>query len=133
MSSRIDLWHYKYKTEKIRDEVVGYLTKQFLILFQDALMVPNINEIMSNRMELYGVLLREKGIEEIYDHLLQLVYRTKDGNMPRVYDYNNFPALIFDALERIMLTAKILSFDEGIVQACLRNVENYYDLIKENE
>jgi hypothetical protein len=134
---RIDLWHVQNNKREYRETVVSYLIDQFLSVFKDTLNLENIEEILQNRLNLYGKLVREsKNREELQNeidfYLTQLVIRTADNTSPKIYDFiEDFPVVIVDVFEKIFLEIEIKSFEHTMIPACLKNIENFYKLTSE--
>jgi len=135
---RIDLWHVQSNRAEYRETVVNYLTDQFVLIFKDTLKLENIEEILQNRLDLYGKLVREsKNREELQNeidfYLTQLVIRTANNVSPKIYKFTeDFPVVIIDAFEETFLKIEIKSFEKGIIPACLKSIDNFYKLTSEN-
>lgn len=131
---RIDLWHYRNKMQKYHEEVVNYLIDQFLLVFKNSLHLENIEEVLQNRLDLYGRLIRESKNpqNEIHFYLTQLVSLTRGNLLPEIYDFKDFPVLIIDAFENVFLENEIRAFEQAMVPACLKSIENFYKLTSED-
>jgi len=131
---RIDLWHYRNKMQKYRERVVNDLIDQFLLVFRNSLHLENIEEILQNRLDLYGKLIRENKNpqDEIHFYLTQLISRTRGNMLPEIYDFKDFPVLVMDAFENIFLETEIMAFEQAMVSACLKSIDNFYKLTSEN-
>ena len=134
---RIDLWHVQNNKREYRETVVNYLIDQFLSVFEDALNLKNIEEILQNRLNLYGKLVREsKNREELQNeidyYLTQLLIRTANNTLPKVHHFiEDFPVVAFDFFEEMCLKIEIKSFEQTMIPACLKSIENFYKLISE--
>jgi len=135
---RIDLWHVQNNKEEYRETVVNYLIDQFLLIFKDALNLENIEEILQNRLNLYGKLVREtKNREELQNevdfYLTQLLIRTADNTLPKIYNFiEDFPVVILGVFKETFLKIEIKSFEQAMVPACLKSIENFYKLTLED-
>lgn len=133
---RIDLWHLQNKKGEYRETVVKYFIDRFLAVFKDVSNLKNIEEILQNRWNLYGRLVREcKSREELQKeidfYLPELVVRTANNTPPKIYNFiEDFPVTLLDVFEKIFLEMEIHSFDRAMIPACLKNIEKFYELIK---
>ena len=124
---RIDLWHVQNVKEQYREGVAyKYLIRKFIEIFEDALKLENSNEILQNRLTLYGNLIRKKP-ERIQFYLLQLVSRTKNNTLPEIHDFDNFPVMISGIVEEKVLEIEIESFDRVMVPICCNNLKTFYE------
>ena len=135
---RIDLWHYRNKMQKYRERVVNYLIDQFLLVFRNSLCLENIEEILQNRLDLYGRLVREiknseKLQNEIDFYLTQLTILTANNTPPKIYNFiEDFPVIILDAFEETFLKTEIRSFEQIMIPICLKNIVYFYKLTSDN-
>jgi len=108
------------------------------LIFKDALNLENIEEILQNRLNLYGKLVREtKNREELQNevdfYLTQLLIRTVDNTLPKIYNFiEDFPVVILGVFKETFLKIEIKSFEQAMVPACLKSIENFYKLTLED-
>ncbi|MHA1344344.1 MAG: tetratricopeptide repeat protein [Promethearchaeota archaeon] len=133
---RIDLWHLQNKKGEYRETVVKYFIDRFLSVFKDVSNLKNIEEILQNRWNLYGRLVREcKSREELQKeidfYLPELVVRTANNTQPKIYNFiEDFPVTLLDSVKKWILEMEIHSFDRVMIPTCLENIEKYYEIIK---
>jgi len=133
---RIDLWHLQNKKGEYRETVVKYFIDRFLSVFKDVSNLKDIEEILQNRWNLYGRLVREcKSREELQKeidfYLPELVVRTANNTQPKIYNFiEEFPVTLLDSVKKWILEMEIHSFDRVMIPTCLENIEKYYEIIK---
>ena len=124
---RIDLWHVQNKYNEFRERVLNFCLDEFISVFEDALGFDYANEILQNRLDLYGQLIREGDLEAIDFYLLQLLMRTRNNTLPKVHNFDGLPIEIADFFEQTFLKIALKSFEAGILPAILQNFKHIYE------
>lgn len=132
---RIDLWHVKNEMQEFREKTVGFLINQFLTVFSGSLNLKDNEDILQNRLNLYGKLVREceNPQDEIDFYLNQLVIRTANNTVLKIYNFaDDFPVIIIGIIEETILKAIIKSFNDVMIPICLKNVEKFYEMLSKD-
>lgn len=127
---RIDLWNVQNKYEQFREKVLNFCLDGFISVYEDALGFDYANEILQNRLDLYGKLIREGNTERIDFYLLQLVIRTKNNVLPEVHNFEHFPVVITDFYEKMFLKIALKSFEAAILPRILDNFKRVYESLE---
>lgn len=86
---RFDVWLFANK-QHLREEFSRYFMYRFIPIFSAALNIENIYELFNERVDKYGELARNgEDLERYHFYLIQLILRTKDGAIPKRYNFDN--------------------------------------------
>ena len=130
---RIDLWHVQNKYDELREEVLNFCLDEFISVFEDALDFDYANEILQNRLDLYGRLIRDQDLNAIDFYLLQLLMRTRNNTLPQVHDFDHFPIELSGFFEELGLKIAVKAFESGMLPAIFNNFKYIYESMKNNQ
>ena len=130
---RIDLWHVQNKCDKFRKDALDFCLDEFVSVFEDALGFDYANEIIQNRLDLYGQLIREGDSDRINFYLLQLLIRTKNNTLPELHDFDNYTIVISDFFEKMGLEITVKAFESAMLPEIFNNFKYIYQRLENGQ
>ncbi len=129
---RVDLWLYENALH-LRKTIMLTFIDSFEKLFQKALRSKNVPSLFNERITGYGQLIQKGvGTEEFFQHLIQLIIKTKNNRQPKEHDFSGYPITQASAIDVAVITELIISWEKEVVPHVLRAVEGYCKLFDEN-
>lgn len=128
MYFRIDMWLFMTHPE-LRKRVSEDFLCRFVDLFTQALDIPNVADLVDQRMKKYGELARSGAeIGEYHLYLTQLILRTEDNQKPRPYDFDNEPLIV--SADQFRVKFEIVSWDAVGTPGLIQDIEREIGLLR---
>ncbi|HLF18185.1 MAG TPA: hypothetical protein VI749_04735 [Candidatus Omnitrophota bacterium] len=116
-------WHEEHHITSAQSDLMEFVQYNYARLFNKFLSIPNTQEIIDNRMAIYGSLT--PGNETVCDlYLVQLIRRSGPKGKPRVMDASILEPLV--AAAKHPLSRQVDSFREHAVPPLMKGMENVY-------
>ena len=127
---RLDRWLFAEHPELGGELLPGFL-RSFTKLFGEALELPDIRDLLGQRLEAYSELARsEADIQTYHSHLTQLILRTEDNRKPEPYDFSNGPIMISDAFVVFALKLELKAWESVRIPALIESMAKLITLMK---
>ncbi|HCO93731.1 MAG TPA: hypothetical protein DIU00_07250 [Phycisphaerales bacterium] len=125
---QLDLWLFMNRPKR-REVIVTDFADKFIELFTHALNIKDIAALFDERLCQYSKLSREGANTENYHyHLLQLIIRTRDNQLPASYDFEKHSLTIRGFTEETGLKFALVSWEKSKIPVLFDTVEKYCDL-----
>jgi hypothetical protein len=128
MYFRLDLWLFKNKPDR-RENITIIFADNFIRLFTQALNSREIPSLFDQRITEYAKLARTGAdFEQYHYHLSQLIFRTRDNQLPAPYDFENESMMITGVFEDMGVKHALIDFEADMLPILVENLKKYCDL-----
>ena len=128
MYFRLDLWLFKSKPDR-RENITIFFADNFIRLFAHALNSNEIPSLFDQRIAEYAKLARTSAdFEQYHYHLSQLIFRTRDNQLPAPYDFDDEPMIHIEFFENMGVKNALIDFDADMMPILVENLKKYCDL-----
>ncbi|MFA5459918.1 MAG: hypothetical protein WC283_01055 [Candidatus Paceibacterota bacterium] len=126
---RLDLSLVKLEQQDdVREELFLFCVENTVKKFEKELKNNNLREIIDNRLNGYGAIIRNSNkdkFQEFFFHLLQLIYKSQNSNKVDFRNFEGETVILADAFQEFSLKANLFEGERNIVSCfgcCLKHL-----------
>jgi hypothetical protein len=129
MYFRVDFWLFRNRRD-LHGQISPVFFDEFINLFTEVLGIPNIDDLLAERLDGYiGLTGRGNEIQTYHDHLYELILRTKGNRKPGHYCTSSEHGTFVGALQEFALRAKLRTWEDIMLPTILGSMEKATDMM----
>lgn len=129
MYFRVDFWLFRNRRD-LYGQISPVFFDEFINLFTEVLGIPNIDDLLAERLDGYiGLTGHGNEIQTYHDYLYELILRTKGNRKPEHYGTNSERGTFVGALQEFALRAKLTTWEDVMLPTIIGSVEKATDMM----